>query len=314
MPTHSHSIAMKRAEKVWMDGKIVEWEAAHVHLLTHSLHYGLGAFEGIRCYRRGDGRTAVFRLREHVDRLFDSSHICTLTVPFTKEQILQACLQVLRANKIEDAYLRPIVFLGDPHMGLGSLENPVRVAIPAFHWGAYLGEEGLRQGVRAKISSFTRGHVNSIMSKGKICGQYVNSVLAKREAVAAGYDEAILLDPAGLVTEASGENLFMVKGGRLYTAPLSSAILAGITRDSILRLAREHAIETHEETFTRDQLYIADEVFMTGTAAEVTPVREIDNRRVGTGEPGPVTRKLQAAFFEAAKGERAPKPEWLSYV
>ena len=310
----NHGIAMKTADKCWMDGKIVPWDQAHVHVLTHTLHYGVGAFEGIRSYKRADGKAAIFRLREHIDRLFDSCHICTIEVPFTKEQMMEACKETLRANKIENAYLRPIVFIGDPHMGLGSLENPIRVAIPVFDWGAYLGDEGLKRGIRAKISSFTRGHVNSIMAKGKICGQYVNSVLAKREAIAAGYDEAILLDQEGHVCEASGENVFMVKRGKLYTAPLSSSILGGITRDSVLQLARDNKIEVREELFNRDQLWISDEVFMCGTAAEVTPVREIDNRKIGPGEPGAVTRKIQAAFFEAVKGERTPYPDWLTYL
>jgi branched-chain amino acid aminotransferase len=310
----NHSIAMKPAGKIWLDGNLVDWQAAQVHVLTHTLHYGLGAFEGIRCYRRADGRAAVFRLREHIDRLYNSCHICMIVVPYSKEQMRELCLQVLRASHLEAAYLRPIVFLGDPHMGLGSLENPVRVAIPAFDWGAYLGDEGLRRGIRAKISSFTRPSVNSFMARGKICGQYVNSVLAKREAIATGYDEAILLDGNGLVAEASGENLFMVTGGRVMTAPLASPILGGITRDSVLRLARDAGLETIETTFTRDQLYTAEEVFLTGTAAEITPVREIDSRKIGGGEPGPVTRKLQAAFFEAVRGERTPYPEWLTFL
>jgi branched-chain amino acid aminotransferase len=309
-----HGIAMKQAERVWLDGNVVEWEAARVHVLTHTLHYGLGAFEGIRAYRRDDGRGAIFRLREHIDRLFDSCHICTIPMPYSREQLAQACVTILRKNGLENAYLRPIVFLGDPHMGLGSLENPTRVAIPVFHWGAYLGEEGLRRGIRVKVSSFVRGGTNSIMARGKICGQYVTSVLAKREVAAAGYDEAILLDAGGLVVEGSGENIFMVKAGRLYTPPLSSPILAGITRDSVLRLARDAHLDAEEVAFTRDQLYTADEVFLCGTAAELTPVCEIDNRKIGSGEPGPLTRKLQAAFFEAVKGERTPYPEWLTYV
>jgi branched-chain amino acid aminotransferase len=312
MMAKDHGIAMKASEKVWMDGKIVPWAQAQVHVLTHTLHYGVGAFEGIRSYKRADGKAAIFRLRDHIDRLFESCHICTIEVPFSREQLADACRQILRANAIENAYLRPIVFLGDPHMGLGSLENPVRVAIPAFDWAAYLGEEGLRRGIRAKVSSFTRGAINSIMAKGKICGQYVNSVLAKREVMAAGYDEAILLDADGHVCEATGENVFVVKRGRLVTPPLSASILGGITRDTILVLAREQRIEVAEELFSRDQLWTADEVFLCGTAAEVTPVREIDDRQIGAGEPGPLTRKLQAAYFEAIKGERAPYPDWLT--
>jgi branched-chain amino acid aminotransferase len=309
-----HAIAMKPAEKVWLDGQLIAWNDARVHVLTHTLHYGVGAFEGIRAYRREDGRTSVFRLREHVDRLLESCHICMVTVPYTREQLLEACLETLRANQLANTYLRPLVFLGDPHMGLGTLDNPTRVAIAVFDWGAYLGEEGLRRGIRAKVSSLARGGVSSIMSKGKICGQYVTSVLAKREALAAGYDESILLDGAGLVAEASGENVFLVHRGRLQTAPLSSSILAGITRDTVLTLAREAGIEAIEAPFTRDQMYVGDELFLTGTAAEITPVREVDNRRIGIGEPGPMTRRIQAAYFEAVRGARTPHPEWLTFT
>jgi branched-chain amino acid aminotransferase len=308
---------LKPVDKIWVDGKLVPFGDANVHVLTHTLHYGLGAFEGIRCYRRADGKSAVFRLGEHIDRLFDSCHICTIDVPYTREQIAQACLDTLRANKMAEAYLRPIVFLGDGALGLGSMDNPVRTVIAVYEWGAYLGDEGLRRGIRAKISSFTRGGVNASMAKGKICGQYVNSVLAKREAVKAGYAEAILLDGNGLVCEASGENIFVVKKGRIKTPPLSSAILAGITRDSIITLARDLGYTLDEQTFARDELYCADEVFLCGTAAELTPVGEIDDRKIGAGGCGPVTRKLQQAFFEAAKGKAGEKPtypQWLTFL
>ena len=310
------SVRVKPVDKIWLDGALVPWSDAQLHLLTHTLHYGLGAFEGIRCYKREDGRSAVFRLAEHIDRLFESCHICSIEVPYSREQMIAACLDTLRANKMTEAYLRPIVFLGDGALGLGSLDNPVRVAIAVYEWGAYLGEEGLKKGIRAKVSSFTRGGLNATMSKGKICGQYVNSVLAKREVMRAGYDEAILLDGHGHVCEASGENIFMIKRGKIRTPPLSSAILAGITRDSILALAREHAFDVEETTFTRDELYIADEVFLCGTAAELTPVREIDDRVIGAGKCGPITKQLQDAFFDAVKGhsERPKHPEWLSFV
>ncbi len=310
------SVRVKPVDKIWLDGELVPWNDAQLHLLTHTLHYGLGAFEGIRCYKRQDGRSAVFRLQEHIDRLFESCHICSIDVPYTREQIIAACLETLRANKMTEAYLRPIVFLGDGALGLGSLDNPVRVAIAVYEWGAYLGEEGLRKGIRAKVSSFTRGGLNATMSKGKICGQYVNSVLAKREVMRAGYAEAILLDERGHVCEASGENIFMVKRGTIRTPPLSSAILAGITRDSIITIAREHGLVVEEQTFARDELYLADEVFLTGTAAELTPVREIDDRTIGAGECGPITKKLQDAFFDAVKGhsERPTHPEWLSFI
>jgi branched-chain amino acid aminotransferase len=313
----SGSSKLKPVDKVWIDGQLVPFKDANVHILTHTLHYGVGAFEGIRCYKRADGRGAVFRLTEHIDRLFDSAHICAMDVPYTREQVLQACLETLRANRMSEGYLRPLVFLGDGALGLGTLENPVRVAVAVYEWGAYLGDEGLKKGIRAKVSSFTKGGLNAVMSKGKICGQYVNSVLAKREAMKGGYSEAILLDSFGHVCEASGENIFLVKNGKLKTPPLSSAILAGITRDTIIQIAREHGFVVEEQTFGRDEMYLADEVFLCGTAAELTPVREIDDRRIGMGECGPVTKRLQEAYFEAVKGKPgvAPThPDWLTFV
>jgi branched-chain amino acid aminotransferase len=311
------SSKLKPVDKVWVDGQLVPFADANVHVLTHTLHYGVGAFEGIRCYKRVDGRGAIFRLEEHIDRLFDSCHICTLDPPYTRQQVMHACVETMRANKMTEAYLRPIIFLGDGALGLGSLDNPVRTVVCVYEWGAYLGDEGLRQGIRAKVSSFTRGALNSTMSKGKICGQYVNSVLAKREAIKAGYDEAILLDGNGHIAEASGENIFIVKKGRIKTPPLSSPILAGITRDSIITIARELGFELEEATFARDELWLADEVFMCGTAAEITPVREIDDRRIGAGQCGPVTRRLQEHFFEVVKGKPGKEPlhpEWLTYL
>ena len=309
---------LKPVDKIWLDGELIPFTQAQVHILTHTLHYGVGAFEGIRAYKRPDGKGAIFRLAEHVDRLFASCHICMMDVPYTREQIAAACVETMRANKMSEAYLRPLVFLGDGELGLGSMGNPVRVAVAVYEWGAYLGEEGLRRGIRAKVSSFTRGALNSTMSKGKICGQYVNSVLAKREAIKGGYSEAILLDGTGLVAEASGENIFLVRRGKLKTPPLSSAILEGITRDTVITLARELGLVVEETTFARDEMYLADEVFFTGTAAELTPVREIDDRQIGAGECGPVTRKLQDAFFEAVKGragkEKPSHPEWLTFV
>jgi branched-chain amino acid aminotransferase len=309
---------LKPVDKVWLDGTLVPFSQAQVHILTHTLHYGVGAFEGIRAYKRPDGKGAIFRLGDHIDRLFGSCHICSMDVPYTREQIAAACVETMRANKMAEAYLRPLVFLGDGELGLGSLGNPVRVAIAVYEWGAYLGEEGLRRGIRAKVSSYTRGALNSTMSKGKICGQYVNSVLAKREAIKSGYSEAILLDNNGLVAEASGENIFVVRRGKLKTPPLSAAILEGITRDTVITLARELGLVVEETTFARDEMYLADEVFFTGTAAELTPVREIDDRQIGAGECGPVTRKLQDAFFEAVKGrpgqEKPSHPEWLTFV
>jgi branched-chain amino acid aminotransferase len=307
---------IKKVDKVWVDGKMVDWDDAKEHVLAHTLHYGLGAFEGIRAYRRAEGKTAVFRLKEHVDRLWQSCHICTIDIPFSREQVEQACIDVVKVNKLPAAYLRPIVYLGYGAMGLGSLEPPVKTVVACYEWGAYLGEEGLRRGIRAKVSSFRRGAIDATMTKGKICGQYVNSILAKREALKAGYDEAIMLDNQGHVCEATGENVFIARRGALYTAPTSSSILAGITRDSVIRIARDLGIEVHETTFTRDELWCADEVFMCGTAAEITPVREVDDRKIGRGEPGPLTRRVQDTFFDVVKGkagEKARYPEWLAY-
>lgn len=314
----AHPSKLKPVDKIWLDGELIPFSGAQVHVLTHTLHYGLGAFEGIRSYKRPDGRGAVFRLHDHIDRLFDSCHICTIDIPYTREQLVNACLETMRANKMVEAYLRPLVFLGDGELGLGTLGNPVRVCVAVYEWGAYLGEEGLRKGIRAKISSFTRGGLNANMSKGKICGQYVNSVLAKREAMKSGYSEAIMLDSHGQVAEASGENIFIVKKGRIKTPPLSSPILNGITRETVITLAREHGLSVEEQTFSRDELYLADEVFFTGTAAEITPVREIDDRRIGAGACGPVTQKVQDAYFETVKGkpgqEPVPHANWLTFV
>lgn len=305
---------IKKVDKIWVDGKLIPWDSAQEHVLAHTLHYGLGAFEGIRAYKRADGRTAIFRLNEHVDRLFESCHILTIDLPFSKEVIKEACALVVRENRMDAAYLRPIVYLGYGAMGLGSLEPPVRTVVAAYEWGAYLGEEGLRRGIRAKVSSFKRAAVDSSMTKGKICGQYVNSILAKREAMKGGYDEAILLDRNGHVAEASGENVFIVRKGAILTAPTSSSILAGVTRDSVIRIGRDLGIDVQERLFTRDEMWCADEVFMTGTAAEITPVREIDDRRIGAGDPGPITRKLQDTFFDVVKGAKARYPEWLTFV
>jgi len=296
-----------------MDGKFVDWDAAQVHVLSHTLHYGVGVFEGIRCYQTEDGGSAIFRLREHVDRLFASAHIVLLKIPFSREKICQAIRKTLTTNGLTEGYIRPIVFIGDGEMGLFVKTNPIRVAVAAWSWGAYLGEEGIRKGIRAKVSSFCRYHVNSAMTKGKINGYYVNSVLAKWEAKKAGYDEAVLLDTEGYVAEASGENIFIVRNGILQTSTLTS-ILPGITRDSVLNIARKLDIPVKEARFTRDEMYIADEMFFTGTAAEITPVREVDDRRVGTGKPGPVTKQIQDAFFDIVRGKNALFAHWLDVV
>jgi branched-chain amino acid aminotransferase len=304
---------IKKVETIWLDGKLVDWDKAQVHVLTHTLHYGLGVFEGIRCYRCQNGQSAVFKLQEHVDRLFDSAHISQITIPFSREEIFQAIIETLKANKLQEGYIRPIVFIGDGEMGLYVKDYPVRVAIACWPWGAYLGEEGLRKGIRAKIASFTRHHVNVGMTKAKICGNYVNSILAKKEVTAMGYDEAILLDTEGYICEASGENIFIVKKGTIKTPPPTS-ILQGITRDSVIRLARDAQMNVVEQRFTRDELYIADEAFFTGTAAEITPIREVDDRGIGRGERGPVTEHIQKTFFDAVQGKNEQYKDWLSYL
>lgn len=304
---------VQKTKKIWFDGQFVSWEKATVHVLSHTLHYGVGAFEGIRCYRTINGLSAIFRLKEHVDRLFDSVHILSLKMPFTKKVISGAIKETLRVNKLRQGYIRPVVFIGAGEMGLFVKTNPIHTAIAVWPWGAYLGDEGLKRGIRAKISSYNRHHVNASMTKGKINGYYVNSVLAKWEVVKAGYNEAILLDTEGYVSEASGENIFMVKDGAIKTTPLTS-ILPGITRSSIITIAGDLGLAVCEERFTRDELYTADEVFLTGTAAEITPIREIDDRKIGRGRPGKVTRALQSSFFDIVGGKEDRYARWLDYV
>ncbi len=295
-----------------MDGKLVSWDKANVHILTHTLHYGLGAFEGIRCYNTVKG-PAIFRLDEHVDRLFQTAHIFLIDIPYTREEIRKAIIKTVNANKLKECYIRPLVYIGYGAMGLYPKDNPIRVSIAAWPWGAYLGEEGLEKGIRVRVSSYIRNHVNSSMSRGKVCGYYVNSQLSKKEAIAGGFDEGLLLDTEGYVSEGSGENIFIVRNGMLKTTPLTS-ILEGITRNSILSIAHDLGIETREERFTRDEIYIADEAFFTGTAAEVTPIRELDNRTIGIGKRGPVTKKLQTAFFDIVKGKDQRYDSWLTYI
>ena len=300
-------------EKIWVDGGFVDWADAKVHLLTHTLHYGLGVFEGIRCYRTDAGRSAVFRLSEHIRRLFDSARINLLEIPFSREEIEEATLETMRRNHLEEGYMRPLVFIGDGEMGLNPGGNAIRVAIMAWAWGEYFGEESMERGIRAKVSTFSRHYVNAKMTKGKTCGDYVNSILAKREALLDGYDEAIMLDTQGLVSEASGENIFLVRDGVLRTPPLHT-VLDGITRETVCELAADKGIRVEERSVTRDDLYIADEIFLTGTAAEVTPVREVDHRKVGDGRRGPVTRLLQEAFFSVAAGRDPKYQRWLRYL
>jgi branched-chain amino acid aminotransferase len=300
-------------EKIWLDGDLVDWDEARVHILTHTLHYGLGVFEGIRSYRTADGRSAVFRLQEHVRRLFESAHINLMEIPFSREAVCDAVLETLRANHLDEGYIRPLVFVGDGAMGLNPADNPIRLGVIAYAWGKYLGEEGMERGIRAKISSYQRHHVNAKMTKGKTCGDYVNSILAKREALLDGYDEAIMLDTQGLVAEASGENLFVVRDGEILTPPLAN-VLDGITRATVMELAVGQGIPVVERSITRDELYVADEIFLTGTAAEVTPIREVDRRSVGSGTRGPVTKALQEAFFDVVAGRDAKRSDWLSYL
>jgi branched-chain amino acid aminotransferase len=300
-------------EKIWLDGEFIDWSRASVHVLTHTLHYGVGVFEGIRCYRTHDGRSAVFQLQAHVRRLFESAHINLLEIPFDREQIEAACLDALRENHLEEGYIRPLVFIGDGAMGLNPGDNQIRVSVIAWAWGRYLGEEGMEHGIHARVSSFCRHHVNAKMTKSKTCGDYVNSVLAKREALLDGYDEAIMLDTQGLVSEASGENIFVVRDGSLHTPPLPT-VLDGITRSTVISLARDKGLEVVERPITRDELYIADEIFLTGTAAEVTPVRAVDHRAVGRGSRGPITVQLQSSFFDVVTGAEDKYAAHLSYL
>ena len=297
---------------IWYDGKLVPWRAATTHVLTHSLHYGLSVFEGVRAYPTGDG-PAIFRLADHTDRWFNSARIYLMPMPFDKETLISAQCEVVRANKLDSCYLRPIAFYGSEKMGVSPKGAKVHVAIAAWPWGAYLGPEALEKGIRVKTSSFARHHINVTMARAKFAGTYANSILANQEATMDGYDEALLLDVDGFVAEGSGENLFMVKNGKLYEPELTSALI-GITRDSVITLARDQGLEVSARRLTRDDLYIADEVFFTGTAAEVTPIREIDNRVIGSGRCGAITRKLQGLFFDAVHGKLAKYRSWLTPV
>ncbi len=297
---------------VWMDGDKVPWAEANVHIMTHSLHYGLAVFEGIRCYNTPRG-PAAFRLDEHMMRLYRSAKICGLEPPYPIADLTAAVLDLLRTNAQPECYIRPIIYFGAGKFGLNNVGAPVRVAIATWKWGAYLGDEGLRRGIRACVSSFTRLHPNVMMTKAKCSGNYANSQMARVEAVRNGFDEAILLDPEGYVIEGSGENIFIVYGRDIDTPPLSS-ILDGITRDAVLRICEAEGLRVREARMSRDRLYCADEAFFTGTAAEVTPIREVDRRPIGTGEPGPVTRQLQGIFKRAAQGEDKRFANWVQYV
>ncbi len=297
---------------IWLDGELVPWREAKVHVLTHTLHYGMGVFEGLRAYKAEQG-TAIFRLQAHTDRLFRSAHILGMPMPFDKATLNAAQKQVVRDNGLESAYIRPMCFYGSEGMGLRADNLRVHVMIAAWAWGSYLGEEGLEKGIRIKTSSFTRHHVNITMCKAKSNGNYINSMLALQEAIRDGYDEALLLDVDGFVAEGSGENIFIVRDGVIYTPDLTSA-LEGITRDTIFALARDNGLEIREKRITRDEVYIADEAFFTGSAAEVTPIRELDGRAIGSGTRGPITEMLQSQYFDLVHGRLGRYGEWLDYV
>ena len=297
---------------IWLDGELIPWREAKTHVLTHTLHYGMGVFEGERAYLTDKG-TAIFRLREHTERLFGSAHILNMTMPYDQESINAATKAVVRENKLDSAYIRPMCFYGSEGMGLRADNLKTHVMVAAWTWGSYMGEENMKRGIKVRTSSYTRHHVNITMCKAKANGNYMNSMLALNEAIASGCDEALLLDNEGYVAEGSGENFFMVKKGILYTPELTSA-LDGITRDTIIILAKELGIEVREKRITRDEVYIADEAFFTGTAAEVTPIRELDGRSIGCGGRGPITEKLQTLYFDHVHGRNDSHPEWLSYV
>jgi len=301
-----------KAEKVWMDGKMVDWEKAQVHVCIHALHYGSGVFEGIRAYKTDKG-TAVFRLKEHIDRLFNSAKILKMEIPYTKEEIRQAIKDTIKVNKLKSGYIRPLIYRGFEQLGVNPLKCPVNCAIAVWEWGAYLGEEALKKGIRTKISSYARSYINSTSQKAKICANYINSVFAKMEAIEAGVEEAILLDTQGYVTEGSGENIFWIRNGVIYTTP-TATVLEGITRDSVIKIAQDMGYQVQEKYICRDELYISDEVFFSGTAAEVTPIREIDNYQIGKGKRGPITEKIQEKFFVIVNGKDTEYSNWLDYI
>ncbi|WP_323003284.1 branched-chain amino acid transaminase [Denitromonas sp.] len=297
---------------IWYDGKMVPWRDATTHVLSHSLHYGLAVFEGVRAYETARG-AAIFRLREHTQRLINSGKIYHMNLPYSLDELMQAQVEVVRANGLKSCYMRPIAFYGSEKMGISTRGATVHVAVAAWPWGAYLGEEGLEKGIRVKTSSYQRHHVNVTMPRAKVASTYANSILANLEATQDGYDEALLLDVQGFVAEGAGENLFVIKDGKIYEPEIASA-LTGITRDSVIQVAREFGLEVQARRLTRDDIYIADEAFFTGTAAEVTPIRELDNRVIGEGKRGPVTEKLQARFFEIVNGRAPEYDHWLTYV
>ena len=306
-----------RDGKIWMDGKMVEWRDAKIHVLTHTLHYGCGAFEGVRAYNTVNG-TAVFRLQEHTERLFNSAKILRMHIPFSQQEAMDVQREVVRANKLESCYIRPLVWIGDKKLGVSPKGNTIHLMVAAWAWGAYLGEEGLKKGIRVKTSSYTRHHVNITMTQAKAVSNYTNSILANMEVTDEGYDEALLLDTSGFVSEGAGENIFVVKNGVIYTPDLSAGALSGITRNTVFHIAQDLGIEVIQKRITRDEVYIADEAFFTGTAAEVTPIRELDRIPLGkddyVGTRGPITEKMQSAFFDIVNGRNPKYAHWLTKV
>ena len=302
-----------RDGKIWMDGRMVEWRDAKIHVLTHTLHYGCGAFEGVRAYNTASG-TAIFRLQEHTERLFNSAKILRMNIPYSKEEVMQAQKDVVRENKLESCYLRPLTWIGDRKLGVSPKGNTIHLMVAAWPWGAYLGEEGLQRGIRVKISSYTRHHVNITMTQAKAVSNYTNSILANMEATDDGYDEAMLLDPSGFVSEGAGENLFVIKDGVVYTPDLSAGALNGITRNTVVHICKDLGLELVQKRITRDEVYICDEAFFTGTAAEVSPIRERDRIPLGAGSRGPITEKIQSAFFDIVNGRNPKYAHWLTHV
>ncbi len=302
-----------RDGKIWMDGQMVEWRDAKIHVLTHTLHYGCGAFEGVRAYKTPKG-TAIFRLQEHTQRLFNSGKILRMAIPFTQEQVSEAQRAVVRANKLESGYLRPLIWIGSQKLGVSPKGNTIHLMVAAWEWGAYLGEEGMKRGIRVKTSSYTRHHVNITMTQAKAVSNYTNSILANMEATDDGYDEALLLDTSGFVSEGAGENIFVIKDGKVYTPDLSAGALNGITRNTVFHICQDLGIEIIQKRITRDEIYISDEAFFTGTAAEVTPIRELDRVQIGAGSRGPITEKIQTAFFDIVNGRNPKYAHWLTLV
>ena len=302
-----------RDGKIWMDGELVDWRDAKIHVLSHTLHYGCGAFEGVRAYDTVNG-TSIFRLQEHTERLFNSAKILRMKIPFTQEEVNEVQRTVVRENKLKSGYIRPLTWIGSQKLGVSPKGNQIHLMVAAWTWGAYLGEEGMKRGIRVKTSSYTRHHVNITMTQAKAVSNYTNSILANMEALDDGYDEALLLDASGFVSEGAGENLFVVKGGVIYTPDLSAGALNGITRNTVFHIAKDLGLEIVQKRITRDEIYIADEAFFTGTAAEVTPVRELDRIEIGAGSRGPITEKIQTAFFDIVNGRNAKYSHWLTKV